>query len=374
MYHLPTFTFLFKNKFRFYTICSCIILCLLAESCSTKITKDESPGTSTLKGETNIMKEIVKYASLAPSGHNTQPWKFYISTNTIKIKPDYSRKLPLVDPDDRELFISLGCALENLVIAAEHFGYTIRVKFNLEKEYEEEIIVSLDKGEIKKNDLLDQITLRQTTRNEYNRKSVPLPDLDSIKNFITSDFVQSKIITDSLTINEVTELVKEGNIRQFKDARFMDELKFWIRFSESESEEKKDGLSAGSSGNPSVPRWLGKIFMDLFYSANDQNEKDEKFIKSSAGLILFYSTRNDKRTWIETGRIYEKFSLLTTKMDIKCAFINQPIEIKDLNEKLSKVFQVGKGIPQLLLRFGYSDLMPKSPRRNLENIIIKERE
>jgi hypothetical protein len=320
------------------------------------------------------MKEIVRYASLAPSGHNTQPWKFYIGTNTINIKPDYSRKLPVVDPDDRELFISLGCALENLVIAAEHFGYTTKVIYNLEKEYEEEIIVSLDKGEIKTNDLLDQITLRQTTRNEYNRKSVPPPELDSIENFITSDFVQNKIITDSLTIMDVIELVKEGNIRQFNDTRFMDELKFWIRFSESESEEKQDGLTAGSSGNPSVPRWLGKIFMDLFYSANDQNKKDEKFIKSSAGLILFYSEKNDKRTWIETGRIFERFSLLTTKMNIKCAFINQPIEIKDLNKQLLKAFQAGKGTPQLLLRFGYSDPMPKSPRRNLDNIIIKERE
>ena len=67
----------------------------------------------------NQFKEIIHYATLAPSGHNTQPWKFSIKDNSILIYPDYSRRLSVVDPDDHALFISLGCALENLVIAAE---------------------------------------------------------------------------------------------------------------------------------------------------------------------------------------------------------------------------------------------------------------
>lgn len=61
-----------------------------------------------------LYNELVWYATLAANGHNTQPWKFAVQENQIEIHPDYSRRLPVVDPGDRELWISLGCALENL--------------------------------------------------------------------------------------------------------------------------------------------------------------------------------------------------------------------------------------------------------------------
>ena len=64
------------------------------------------------------MRELVRYATLAPNGHNTQPWKFVIKENAIEIHPDLTRYLPAVDPNERELWISLGCALENLIVSA----------------------------------------------------------------------------------------------------------------------------------------------------------------------------------------------------------------------------------------------------------------
>jgi hypothetical protein len=75
------------------------------------------------------MRELVRYASLAASGHNTQPWKFALTENAIDIHPDYARRLPAVDPHDRELWISLGCALENLLVAARAAGYMPEVTY-----------------------------------------------------------------------------------------------------------------------------------------------------------------------------------------------------------------------------------------------------
>lgn len=57
---------------------------------------------------------MVRYATLAANGHNTQPWKFAVHQDAIEIHPDYGRHLPVVDPENRELWISLGCSLENL--------------------------------------------------------------------------------------------------------------------------------------------------------------------------------------------------------------------------------------------------------------------
>ena len=66
---------------------------------------------------------LVSKATKAPSGHNTQPWRFRQNGSAVEIHPDFDRRLPVVDPDDRELFVSLGCATENLCLAAQTKGY-----------------------------------------------------------------------------------------------------------------------------------------------------------------------------------------------------------------------------------------------------------
>jgi len=62
--------------------------------------------------------DCVRYATLAPNGHNTQPWRFALSARSVDILPDLSRRTPVVDPDDHHLWASLGCAAENFLIAA----------------------------------------------------------------------------------------------------------------------------------------------------------------------------------------------------------------------------------------------------------------
>ena len=71
---------------------------------------------------TERLRFLVRYAVLAPSSHNTQPWKFRISADRLDLFMDQERWLKVADDDQRELHISIGCALENLLVAAEHFG------------------------------------------------------------------------------------------------------------------------------------------------------------------------------------------------------------------------------------------------------------
>ena len=64
------------------------------------------------------MRELVRYATLAPSSHNTQCWHFHLQDRALAITPDLSRRCAVVDPDDHHLYVSLGCATENLAHAA----------------------------------------------------------------------------------------------------------------------------------------------------------------------------------------------------------------------------------------------------------------
>jgi hypothetical protein len=73
------------------------------------------PFDNRISGSDALQRELVRYATLAPSSHNTQCWRFKLEKNLISILPDFARRCPAVDPDDHHLFVSLGCATENLV-------------------------------------------------------------------------------------------------------------------------------------------------------------------------------------------------------------------------------------------------------------------
>ena len=118
----------------------------------------------------NELYQMVQYATKAPSGHNTQPWQFAIEQDTITITPVLAKSLPEVDPHNRELFISLGCAAENLRIAASHFGYTTSTAVSAEGV----ITIALSKSSGASADpLFEQIPKRQTNRSLYDGRAIP---------------------------------------------------------------------------------------------------------------------------------------------------------------------------------------------------------
>jgi hypothetical protein len=65
---------------------------------------------------------LLRYAVLAPSSHNTQPWRFRVDADGVELRADRTRRLPVVDPHDGELVISCGAALETLRLAARRSG------------------------------------------------------------------------------------------------------------------------------------------------------------------------------------------------------------------------------------------------------------
>ncbi len=73
------------------------------------------------------LKFLIGFAVLAPSSHNSQPWKFEVCENKVSLSANMDRSLAVGDAKNRFLYLSLGCALENLLIAAEYFGFEYKI-------------------------------------------------------------------------------------------------------------------------------------------------------------------------------------------------------------------------------------------------------
>ncbi len=304
--------------------------------------------------------EMIRLATLAASSHNTQPWKFAVRGSEIAIFPDRGRRCPVVDPEDAHLYRSLGCAAENLVHAAAAQGLVATPRYDAA---EDAVVVALAPSRAAKaTPLYEAIAKRQCTRSPYDGNRVGNDVLLQLERAAGGEGVRGAFITDRPTMDKVGALVAEGNRRQIGDPQFMAELVEWIRFSDAEALATRDGLSGRTSGNPSAPRWLGKLFLRFGFDAEKQNEKDVPNIASSAGVVVFAADANDKAAWVEAGRCYERFALAATALGIRNAFVNQPVEVAALRPELEALVK-GAGHAQLVARFGYGPEMPRSLRR-----------
>jgi hypothetical protein len=313
-----------------------------------------------------LLRELVRYATLAPSSHNTQCWRFRTAGKSISILPDFARRCPAVDPDDHHLFVSLGCASENLIQAARAMGLHGEARF---ESTDGAVHVALSPTPAHATPLFQAIPYRQSTRGEYDAKPLSTEELALLERAASSDRVRLIVLTERAAIEKVLESVVQGNTAQMKDRAFVEELKAWIRFSAADAVRLGDGLFSASSGNPTLPGWLGNLLFDLFFTPQSENDKYARHLRGSAGVAVFVAQAADKAHWVEVGRAYERFALQATALGIRNAFVNQPVEVASLRAPFANAVGAGAMRPDLVVRFGRGPTLPRSLRRPVPAVL-----
>lgn len=314
------------------------------------------------------LADMIRYATLAANGHNTQPWKFQISNSTVTILPDFSRQTPVVDPDDHHLFASLGCASENFALTAQALGRPADIQFD--PGHHGQIVIDLTNGSSNENELFKAIPYRQCTRSEYDGIKVSRSDLKLLEKAAQVKGIELILLTEKEPMEKVLEYVVEGNSAQIDDPAFFEELKKWIRFNPSQALNTKDGLFSACTGNPSMPTWIGNLIFRFILSKDSLNKSFVKQIRSSAGIAVFVSDKNDKEHWVNSGRSYQRFALQATALGMRHAFINQPVEVAQIRPDFAKWLGIGDKRPDLVVRFGYAPALPMSLRRPVEDVLV----
>ena len=312
-------------------------------------------------------RELIRHATLAASSHNTQPWKFRIRQDSISILPDFSRRCPAVDPDDHHLYASLGCAAENLLLAAQAAGLRGRCSYDASNS---SLQVNLEEATPSRSPLFEAIPSRQCSRVEYDGTELSGEELSLLQDAGRGSAVSLMLLTANKPKEQVAEYVAAGNTAQFGDPRWAEELKSWVRFNARDAMRTGDGLYGPVMGSPDVPRWLGTLFMRLAFSAKSQNRKDITHIRSSSAIAVFFSDVDDKPHWIEAGRCYERLALQAAALELRTAFINQPVEVPALRSQFASFLGIGNRRPDLVVRIGRGPEMPRSLRRSVDQVLV----
>jgi len=96
---------------------------------------------------------------------------------------------------------------------------------------------------------------------------------------------------------------------------------------------------------------------------------DAEKLRSSPGAVVIASESDGKTAWVRTGQVYERMALTLTALNIKSAFLNQPIEVAAVRGQFQRAIGLGSALPQLLVRYGYAAAMPRSLRRPIEQVM-----
>jgi nitroreductase len=313
------------------------------------------------------LRELVRFATLAASGHNTQPWRFRLADGRIDIVPDLTRRTPVVDPDDHHLYASLGCAAENLSLAGAATGRPGTTRFD--DAGDGAVVFEFSPGVSTPSVLFDAIPRRQSTRMEYDGNTASAADLSALAAAAATPGVDVVLITDRPQLDRVRDLIVVGNTAQLADAAFVRELKQWIRFNPRDALATGDGLYGGCSGNPTLPAWLGPIMFDLAFQTTAENDKIARQMRSSAGVAVFVAAKADREHWVRAGQACQRFALQATALGMKHAFLNQPVEVPQLRPEIASLVGLPGRRPNLIMRFGYGPTMPMSPRRPVDAVL-----
>lgn len=319
---------------------------------------------------------LLRYAILSPSSYNTQPWKFGLSDEGIAVYADYARRLPVADPDNRELVMGVGAAITNLRVAAAHFGFGCAVEYNQHESNDRPLAFvrlsrphSLFPEETTPSQLFQAITKRHTNRNPFMMARVPEQVTASL-NELANPALASLFVSRDGTLNQqVADLVAEADRLQLADSLMRKELAEWIR---PNFTRKSDGVTGAGFGVSDLVSVVNPWAMKTFDLGRLRAARDKNLCLEAPGLVVIHS-EDSLLHWLEAGELLERVLLTLTKNSVQFSFFNMLIENTSLRSRLRSLLKISSW-PQLLLRIGYCLTEPaRSPRRPLDEVILDAR-
>jgi len=324
----------------------------------------------------NELHQILYYASLAGSSHNSQPWKSEAyGVDSILVFADATRNLPVVDPTSRELYISIGAFIENLNSAASCYGYKTDIKINTLPVGSSSPVASiaLSKfGEKKENPILNEIKLRTTLRTPFDTTSIKQSDWEELVSIEDSHIHYYSATSEQGKYIAKKEL--EAYTQQAKEIHAQNELASWIRFSNKDAKEKQDGLTTSGMGINGI----GGFVVRNFFKPEDS--KKESFVtqginkttlqvENCGGWIVITQESENIEGWINTGRLYQAMHLKCRKMNLGFHPMNQIVEETGPENEAKTVLALSGKI-MFIARIGYVESYPEPVRKAILNLLV----
>jgi len=324
------------------------------------VSEDDFPRGSPIEAQLGF---LLRYAILAPSVRNTQPWAFSVQENRVHLIADFRKTQPVADPDRRELYISIGCALENLLVAAEHFGFGHGIAYFPERGAPDLVAtVTFEPGgtlsECRAGATLASILTRHNDDGVF--RPAPVPEWLRMRLLAccTEPDLQILLTGDRPFRHWTDALTLEADRADCADPGFRRELKHWI--------------GRGVFGSPPVREQLQRAASAHVDLAEHVARRDHAIVESAALLGLICATGDSPPLHVRVGQLFERLWLTATALGVSINPMSQTMRHPRLRATVGELLPSAGWTPQHLFRvgFGSSTAEQHTPRRPLDDVVV----
>jgi Nitroreductase family len=318
----------------------------------------------------DVLRFLLRYAVLAPSSHNTQPWLFRLHGRAVDLHADRARRLPVVDPDDRELTMSCGAALYTLRLALAAFAVDVWVT-ELPRPAEPDLLARVElTGSPAPGPTPDEATLfaaitrRHTSRARFEPDPVPDAVVGELRAAARAEGAWLYEVP-GWRHAAVAKLLARADRLQMADPAFRAELAHWLRPSHTHHD---DGIPGYALGRGEIESVVAPLVVRTFDMGAGQAASDEHLLADAPLLAVLGTLEDTVASWLRAGQALQRVLLTATALGLEASFLNQPIEVPTLRRHLARDLGVS-GLPQLLLRIGHGPRGSTTPRRPVADVL-----
>jgi nitroreductase len=320
----------------------------------------------------DVLSACLRAAAAAPSIHNTQPWLFHITDGPdgdlpgteIEVRVDPDRRLNVLDPAGREMFVSVGAAVFNLRVALAAAGYRTAVHRmpHTDPQAAARIVVGAPEGASAAARALNAaIPRRHTNRRPFADRQIPYGTMEELRGAATAERATLLDVGSELR-DAVLGLTHTAERRMRTDPAYLRELAAWTNPS---SVGRADGMPRHVLG-PRV-KDAALPLRDLGLGLGLPTTLIE--FEPDPTLALLYTPDDTTTDWIRAGEALQRIWLTATVRDLALTPMSQLTEIAALRSLLSDTGT--RYVAQMVLRIGYplSPALP-TPRRPLPDLLV----
>jgi nitroreductase family protein len=300
-----------------------------------------------------LIEEALRAATRAPSVHNTQPWRFAVTSSVIELHLDRTRLLPATDPGAREARISCGAALFNLRLAVRTAGREAVVTLLPDLD-QPDLLARVRVGAprpvtVEERTLAAAIDRRASNRHPFTDRAVPLVHRRALRRAAKEERAALFAVDTPRALGILDVLLRRANHLQEADPAFRDELREWT----DGNGDRKDGVprSAGT------PRPAGGVRVGAGLSPVGRQP-----------AVMILTTRGDTALdHLRAGMAMQHTLLTATALGMRVSLLTQPVEIAYTRVALRTLLAT-QGNPQALLRIGYAEPAAGTSRRPVASV------
>lgn len=290
---------------------------------------------------------FARYAILAPSGHNTQPWKFTAENQILQLRDNPERHLPYSGTQAAEPYVSLGSCLAAMELAAQGFGYKLSIIYTFRDDLA--ATITLDGQTPADPSLLQALVHRTSNRNNFDTSNLDPLLIKKITGSVSKNSDVS-IISDRSDIAFIANQTKLATIKIMSDPQFRSELSKWVRNNLS---RRHDGMPAFAQGMPTPPSLIARHIIKNIDISKGQAKKDAGRIVHSADLALITIRNQSKEAYMDAGRLYAQICILARQHGIATSGIGAAVIDTETKQTIKDHFEL-ESQPLAIIRLGHT--------------------